>query len=72
VVDTIGLPLKSRKGEPVPELVADAVGRTLDGLSRAKLRDPDAVETAVERAVRSAVQNVWGKKPACHVLVIEV
>jgi ribonuclease J len=72
VVDTIGLPLKSRKGEPVPELVADAVGRTLDGLSRAKLRDPEAVETAVERAVRSAVQNVWGKKPACHVLVIEV
>ena len=22
--------------------------------------------------MRSAVQNVWGKKPACHVLVIEV
>jgi ribonuclease J len=72
VVDTIGLPLQSRKGESTPQLIADAVGRTLDGLSRPKLRDPEAVETAVERAVRSAVQNVWGKKPTCHVLVVEV
>jgi ribonuclease J len=53
-------------------LIADTVGETLDGLSRSKRRDAEAVEGAVERAVRSAVQQVWGKKPTCHVLVVEV
>ena len=44
----------------------------LDGLSKVKRRDTEAVEKAVERAVRGAVNEVWGKKPACHVLVVEV
>ena len=26
----------------------------------------------VDRAVRSAVNEAWGKKPACHVQVVEV
>jgi ribonuclease J len=30
------------------------------------------VENAVQRAVRAAVNEAWGKKPACHVLVLEV
>jgi ribonuclease J len=51
------------QGRADAELIADAVGRTLDGLSRPKLRDPEAVENAVDRAVRSAVQNVWGRSP---------
>ena len=71
-VDVMGLPNRTRRGDPMLDVVADAVGQTLDGLSRPKRRDPDAVENAVERAVRAAVQQVWGKKPACHVLVIEV
>jgi len=41
-------------------------------LPKAKRRDPEAVENAVHRAVRAAVNQEWGKKPACHVLVIEV
>jgi ribonuclease J len=72
VVDAVGLPSTTRQGEPILERVADTVGQTLDGLSRSKCRDPEAVENAVERAVRAAVQEVWGKKPTCHVLVVEV
>jgi ribonuclease J len=72
VVDAVGLPSTTRQGEPILERVADTVGQTLDGLSRSKRRDPEAVENAVERAVRAAVQEVWGKKPTCHVLVVEV
>ena len=72
VVDAVGLPSTTRQGEPILERVADTVGETLDGLSRSKRRDPEAVENAVERAVRAAVQEVWGKKPTCHVLVVEV
>ena len=41
-------------------------------MPRAKKKDSDAVCTAVERAVRSAVSAVWGKKPHVHVLAIEV
>lgn len=71
-VDVIGLPAKSRKGDLLVDLVADVVGRTLDGLPRARRRDSDFVENALVRAIRSAVQEVWGKKPTCQVLVVEV
>ena len=71
-VDVMGLPGKTKAGEELIDIVADAIGRTLDGLNRAKRRDSDFVETAVARAVRSAVNGQWGKKPACHVLVVEV
>ena len=71
-VDVMGLPFRTRTGEELIDVVADAVGRTLDGLPRGKRRDSDFVETAVARAVRSAVNGQWGKKPACHVLVVEV
>ncbi|HEY8565228.1 MAG TPA: ribonuclease J [Beijerinckiaceae bacterium] len=72
VIELMGIPAKTRKGASIPDLVAEAVERTLDGLSRAKRRDTETVENAVDRAVRAAVGEVWGKKPACHVLVLEV
>lgn len=72
VIDIMGLPSQTRKGESVLDLIADTVTQVLDGLSRPKRRDPEAVENAVDRAIRSAVNQVWGKKPACHVLVIPV
>jgi ribonuclease J len=72
IVDAMGLPARSRKGEALADLIAEVVGDTLDGLSKAKRRDPEAVENAVERAVRNTVNQVWGKKPACQILVVEV
>jgi ribonuclease J len=71
-IDLMGLPSATRRGEPMAEVVGGAVEQVLYGLPRPKRRDPDAVEDAVRRAVRAAVNDVWGKKPACHVLVIEV
>ena len=52
--------------------IEEAIHETLDGLPRGKRRDPDSVETAVERAVRGTVAERWGKKPVCHVLVVNV
>ena len=72
VVDAMGLPDKNRQGRPLTDIIADAVADLLDNLPKAKLRDPEAVENAVHRTVRAAVNQEWGKKPACHVLVIEV
>jgi ribonuclease J len=72
IIDTMGLPEKNRQGEDIADLIADAVGDLLDNLPKAKRRDPEAVENAIVRTVRAAVNQMWGKKPACHVLVIEV
>ena len=71
-VDQMGLPELTRTGERISDIVDDAVVQTLRGLSRAVRRDADAIEDAVARAVRGALRNVWGKKPACHVMVLEV
>ena len=72
VIDMMGVPSATRRGEPIADLVAETVGQVLDGLPRARRRDPDAVEKAVDRAIRGTLQGIWGKKPACHVLVVEV
>jgi len=72
VIDVLGLPKNTRNDELLIDLIADSVGRTLDGLAKVKRRDSDFVENAVLRAVRATLHNAWGKKPACHVLVVEV
>ncbi|MCJ2036877.1 ribonuclease J [Methylobacterium sp. J-068] len=71
-IDIIGLPNRGRTGQPMLDVVVDSVSRTLSGLSKPKRKDAEAVEKAVDRAIRSAVNEVWGKKPACHVQVVEV
>jgi ribonuclease J len=71
-VTMFGLPQKTRDNRPLGEVVDRALFETLDTLPRARKRDADAACTAVERAVRSAVAAVWGKKPHVHVLAIEV
>jgi len=72
VIDVLGLPKNTRNNELLIDLIADSVGRTLDGLAKVKRRDSDFVENAVLRSVRATINNAWGKKPACHVLVVEV
>jgi ribonuclease J len=72
IIDVMGIPAKNRNGVEIADLVADAVGDVLDTLPKPKRRDPEAVENAVVRAIRGKVNEAWGKKPACHVLVVEV
>ena len=67
-----GVPAKTSDGRPMDELVDAALFDTLDTMPRARRRDPDALASALERAIRSAVGNVWGKRPKVHVLVVEV
>ncbi|ACL59019.1 ribonuclease J [Methylobacterium nodulans] len=71
-IDLMGLPTYGRNGEAIIDIVEDVVERTFGGLSRQKRRDSEAVENAVDRAIRAAVNEVWGKKPACHVQVVEI
>ena len=70
--DLLGIPERDRDGGFMHEAVHDAVLETFESLPRGKRRDPDAVAEAVRRAVRAAVNERWGKKPMCHVHVLEV
>ncbi|KAA2243989.1 ribonuclease J [Salinarimonas soli] len=71
-IDAMGLPARGRRGEDMMDVIADAVSEVLRSLPASKRRDSDLVENAVEKSIRAAVNQVWGKKPACHVLVVEV
>jgi ribonuclease J len=71
-VMTAGLPARARNGAAIDRIVDDALFQTFDQLPRSKRRDADVVSIAVERAVRGAVAAAWGKRPAVHVLVVEV
>jgi ribonuclease J len=67
-----GLPEKGRDNRPMEDIIDKALFGTLDSLPRAKKRDPDSACNAVEKAVRAAVSDAWGKKPQVHVLAIEI
>jgi len=71
-LDLIGIPERDREGASMEEAVYDVIVDTVDGLPRARKRDPDSVAEAVRRAVRSCVAQRWGKKPMCHVHVLTV
>ncbi|SEN33250.1 ribonuclease J [Bradyrhizobium sp. OK095] len=71
-VDLVGIPEKNKAGEPFDDLVFDAVVSTIEGLPKARRRDPDALAESVRRAVRSVINEHWGKKPNCLVHVLTV
>jgi len=71
-ITVTGIPQTSYDGESMSDIIADAVDDLLESLPKAKRRDPDAVRTALERAVRGAVAEEWDKKPVCHVAVLTV
>jgi len=71
-VDLVGIPEKNRAGELFDDLVFDAVMSTIEGLPKARRRDPDALAEPVRRAVRAVINEHWGKKPPCLVHVLTV
>ncbi len=71
-LDMIGIPERDRDGGLMQEAVEDAILQTFESLPRKRRSDPDAVAEAIRRAVRSVVNERWGKKPMCHVHVLAV
>lgn len=71
-VEATGLPERGEGGVDVLDHILDTLVTTFDGLPRARRRDAEAISDSLEKAVRSAVNAVWGKKPICHVHVVEV
>ena len=64
-----GLPLADAQGTPFAEIVRGAVSGTIESIPRPKRKDQALVSDAVRRSVRAAVNQAWGKKPMCSVLV---
>ena len=71
-IELIGIPDKTADGGVMENIAYNAVVETLDTLPKARRRDPDSVAEAIRRGVRSAVAQVWRKKPnvTVHVLIV--
>jgi ribonuclease J len=51
------------------DMILDVVEGTIDSIPPARRRDTETVREAVRRAVRSSVDQVWGKKSVVRVMV---
>ncbi|MCI0737294.1 MAG: ribonuclease J [Beijerinckiaceae bacterium] len=71
-VVTAGIPARTGGGATIDSIVDDVLFQTFEHLPRPKRRDADIVSGAIGKAVREAVAAAWGKRPAVHVLVVEV
>jgi ribonuclease J len=71
-IEMTGLPVAASADKTMQEIVADAVEDALTNLPKGRRRDPGALEQAIERSVRGSVNAVWGKRPLCHVMIIQV
>ena len=67
-----GVPDSGIDGYPMEDRVLDAVSGCLKSMPVAKRRETEILREAVRRSVRSAVDEVWGKKPIVKVLITVV
>jgi ribonuclease J len=64
-----GVPEQTADGEAMLDVVLDAVDGTLRSIPQQGRKSAENVAESVRRAVRAAVNEAWGKKPICKVLV---
>lgn len=64
-----GLPDVDDDGESLPQIVRRAVTGTLKSIPPKRRNDPELVQTALQRAVRSEVTSYWGRKPNVTIFV---
>jgi ribonuclease J len=64
-----GLPPADAEGTPLADIARDAVIGTIESIPRPRRKDQALVSEAVRRGVRAAVNQAWGKKPMCQVLL---
>jgi ribonuclease J len=64
-----GIPAADRDGDSMREIVLDAIDGTIRSIPPKRRGDRGMVQEAVQRAVRSAINEAWGKKPVVKVLL---
>jgi ribonuclease J len=69
IVELDGVPIEDAEGESMLDLAYDALEGTLKSIPPARRRDPDLVEEALRKSLRAVINQAWGKKPICKVMV---
>jgi ribonuclease J len=64
-----GVPTERPGGGAMEDMVLDVVEGTIDSIPPSRRRDTEVVREAVRRAVRSSVDQAWGKKSVVRVMV---
>jgi ribonuclease J len=64
-----GIPAADADGDAMREVVFDAIDGTLRSIPQKRRGDLAMVQEAVQKAVRSAINEAWGKKPVVKVLL---
>ena len=65
----IGVAVSDASGENMEDVLLDAAVGAFDSIPRQRRKDLDLIQEAVRRAVRSAANDAWGKKPLVTVFV---
>jgi ribonuclease J len=69
---SIGLPVYDDEGEEMEDTLFDAAISAIESIPRARRKDIDMLQEAVRRAIRSAANQAWGKKPVVTAFVTRV
>jgi ribonuclease J len=64
-----GAPAHDGEEVPFDEIIAATVETALHSIPRPRRRNDEAVRETVRNAVRRSAEEVWGKRPVCHVMV---
>jgi ribonuclease J len=64
-----GIPAADSDGDDMHDIVLDAIDGALRSIPPKRRSDLAMVQETVQRAVRSAINDAWGKKPVVKVLV---
>jgi len=64
-----GLPAADAHGISLAKIAQVAAIGTVESIPRPRRKDPVVVSEAVRRGVRAAINQAWGKKPVCTVLL---
>ncbi len=71
-LESIGLPEFDADGDEIDDQMFDAALAAIDSIPKARRKDLDVMREAVRRAVRSAAEQMWGKKPVVTVFLNQI
>jgi ribonuclease J len=64
-----GVPEYDEDGESFADIAEKAAIGAMESIPRQRRKDADLVSEAVRKSVRAAINNAWGKRPICTVLL---
>ncbi|ABM44416.1 hypothetical protein H704_00714 [Bartonella bacilliformis Peru38] len=64
-----GLPKRDEEGMLLEDILLEVVENAINNIPRTKRKNSNLIQEATCRAVRSAINEIWGKKPICAVFL---